>query len=149
MKILSSKYDGKCKACDTFINAGDSVRWSKADGVSWTTCMACPHEPKAKTPANGTPVNDAALQAALLAALSDGQALRARIGEQEAEIARLRAVLVEARSAITQTVNERDEARQVAAARRMGPGAAVIAHVLRPDPAYPAPTATPDDDCPI
>jgi uncharacterized coiled-coil protein SlyX len=120
MKILNSKFDAKCKACGTFITAGDSVRWSKADGVSWTTCMACPHEPKAKgtTPAKGLPATGeiaatvaADLSRQLLAALDDCRALRARVGEMEAtlaaraiEIARMSTLAHEART-------ERDELR--------------------------------------
>jgi Zn ribbon nucleic-acid-binding protein len=131
MKILESKYDAKCKACGEFINAGDRVRWSKEGGVSWTTCMACPHEPQQRgrvvNATTGEPAQtDTAYQSLarrLDAALSDGQALRAEIGRMAGQIQQL-------------TV-ERDalmaEATQLAYA--------VAAH----GPTLP----TVDDDCPI
>jgi hypothetical protein len=120
MKILNSKFDSKCKACGTAIKGatvqpayeGDRVRWSKADGVTWVTCLACPHEPKAKTPANGTPV--AASDAALLAALADGQALRARIGGLAHDIKLLDAAALDA--AATIRALREDVARMNAAA---------------------------------
>jgi hypothetical protein len=175
MKILNSKYDGKCKACGTFISEGDRVRWSKVDGVSWTTCLACPHEPKAKTtPANGTPAGDPAAMIAQLvqqrdAQAADATALRTRIGELTRDRSDLRAIVADyerlvadlrtqVEGLIAQKEHDhaalRAEIAALKADRRMGPLAQLPPEALAAaeehepwlgDPAAPVV----EDDCPI
>lgn len=161
MKPIDSRYDAKCKACGTFINAGDRVHWSKAGGVSWVTCLACPHTPpqpqqqqrgRVVNATTGEPMQtDTAYQSLarrLDAALSDGQALRAEIGRMAGQIQRL---TVE-RDALTA------EAMQLAYAVAADgehepwlgdPATPALVEQDPPPAAYGCEEDEPGDDCPI
>jgi hypothetical protein len=107
---ITGKYRTKCQACNAQINPGDQINWVK--GVKGVTCVGCP-APRS-TPANGTPVAPT-LDPALVAALADGQALRARIGTMAAEAEALRTAVRGAAPAIEAL--RADVARMNAAAR--------------------------------
>lgn len=105
-RIIRTRYDNsRCKACGTTIPYGTNVRHTGSYGV---TCMNCPHAPdlQAASPQQPAAQSTATLAGELIsrceqernAALSDAQALRKRIGDQDAVIAQLRATLATSES---------------------------------------------------
>jgi hypothetical protein len=156
-KIIPNSFkNARCKNCNRRFTVGEDVRWTKGDGAECVECPASTTQPAATTPAAKpqpqypTDVQSVIDTVAQLvrdrdALTADATALRARIGEQDAEIKHVRGVLAEARSLLARTVNERDEARKerdaLIADRRVGPLAQ-----LPPEAITPAPI---DDECPL
>jgi hypothetical protein len=84
---IRSQYSSNCTHCRRAITPGDQVNWVK--GIKGVTCVACPPPGVQSAPTLG-------------AALEDGRALRARVGEQERQIETL--------------IRDREELRQIAEA---------------------------------
>lgn len=60
--LITSKYNGKCSKCGTFISQGTQIEWTKAGGA---TCAKGCHATKSSTPASPSKVGTCTGPAAL------------------------------------------------------------------------------------
>jgi hypothetical protein len=119
-KIIPNSFkNARCKDCDRRFAVGEDVRWTKGGGA---TCVQCPPQQQLPLQPQAAPQYGTDTQALITtigelvkardAALSDGQALRKRIGELEAQLAtseHVRLALMDDRGRL---LEERNEARR-------------------------------------
>jgi hypothetical protein len=108
-KTIRSQYHSTCRVCDGHIRPGDTIEWARGTKPAHIECV---EQGQPQQPATQPAIDHAALGQTIAALHSDATALRKRIGEQSAEIIRLRAV-------IERLTAERDELHDECVSHRL------------------------------